>query len=203
MARKLTLSPRTTAAQFERRFPSDDACRQYLAERRWPGGIACPRCDNRKVYPVTNRPFHWQCTRCAAKGGYRFSVLVGSPFENTNIGLKTWFKIIHLMLTSKESISTLEIQRMMAFGSYSTAQNACRRVRAALADREFRKLMAIVGFGKGRANKTAIRRPRQNGSRRKAPLKRAGKGSGKVAVAGAARRKSRPAGRASSRAPRG
>ena len=124
MARKFTFNPHLTAAQFERRFPTEDACRQYLADRRWPGGIACPRCGNRKVYPVTNRPFHWQCTRCATKGGYRFSVLVGSPFENSNIGLKTWFKIIRLMLTSKEDISVLQFQRVMAFGSFSCSLTA-------------------------------------------------------------------------------
>jgi transposase-like protein len=133
-----------TVRQFEKLFPTDDACKQYLTARRWPQGVRCPRCGNENVYPVTNRPFHWQCTKCVPKGGYRFSVLVGTIFENTNVGLKTWFKVIYLMLTSKKGISSLQIHRMMGFGSYSTALYMCHRVRAGLLDPEFRKLMGIV-----------------------------------------------------------
>lgn len=133
-----------TVPQFEKLFPTDDACKQYLVARRWHGGVRCPRCDNENVYPVTNKPFHWQCTKCVPKGGYRFSVLVGTIFENTNVGLKTWFKVIYLMLTSKKGISSLQIHRMMGFGSYSTAHYMCHRIRAGLADPDFRKLMGIV-----------------------------------------------------------
>jgi transposase-like protein len=133
-----------TVPQFEKLFPTDDACKRYLVARRWPRGILCPRCENDKVYPVTNKPFHWQCTQCAEKGGYRFSVLVGTIFENTNIGLQRWFKVIYLMLTSKKGISALQIHRMMGFGSYGTAHYMCHRIRAGLADPQFRKLMGIV-----------------------------------------------------------
>ena len=48
------------------------------------------------------------------------------------------------MLTSKKGISALQIHRMMGFGSYETAWYMCHRIRAALADEEFRKLMGIV-----------------------------------------------------------
>jgi transposase-like protein len=133
-----------TVPQFEKLFPTDDACKQYLVTRRWPKGVVCARCGNENVYPVTGRPFHWQCTQCAEKGGYRFSVLVGTIFENTNVSLKTWFKVIYLMLTSKKGVSALQVHRMMGFGSYRTAWYMCHRVRAGLADPNFRKLMGIV-----------------------------------------------------------
>jgi transposase-like protein len=48
------------------------------------------------------------------------------------------------MLTSKRGISSLQIHRMMGFGSYSTALCMCNRVRAALIDPDFRKLVGIV-----------------------------------------------------------
>jgi transposase-like protein len=133
-----------TVAEFEALFPDDDACKAYLVRRRWPEGVRCPRCGNQTVYPVANRPFHWQCTRCAKAGGYRFSVLVGTIFENTNVPLRTWFRVIHLMLTSKKGISALQVQRMMGFGSYHTAHYMCHRIRAGLSDPGFRKLMGIV-----------------------------------------------------------
>jgi hypothetical protein len=50
---------------------------------------------------------------------YRLSVLViaGIIFENTNKPLRDWFRVIHLMLTSKKGISTRQIWRYMGFGS--------------------------------------------------------------------------------------
>jgi transposase-like protein len=89
------------------------------------------------------RPFHWQCRACS-ETGYRFSVLVGTIFENTNIGLRDWFRVIHMMLTSKKGVAALEVQRVMGFGSYRTAHYLCMRVRAGLVDPEFRQLMGIV-----------------------------------------------------------
>ncbi|MBV9246851.1 MAG: transposase [Methylobacteriaceae bacterium] len=154
------LSETMTLAQFERLFPTEEACKSYLAAHRWPDGPVCVRCGNARVYPFTNRPFHWQCTRCAAAGGYRFSLLVGTIFENTNIALRTWFKVIHLMLTSEAGISALEIQRMFGFGSYRTSHFMWHRIRAGLGDPEFRRLMGI-GAAEGRpsAGKDGKQRP--------------------------------------------
>jgi len=48
------------------------------------------------------------------------------------------------MLTSKKGISALQIHRMMGFGSYKTAWYMCMRVRAGLANEEFRQLIGLV-----------------------------------------------------------
>ena len=131
--------------QFEARFPDDDACKAYLTECRWPGGaICCPRCGSVDPYEVAQRPFHWQCHQCAPQG-YRFSVLVGTIFENTNMPLRQWFQVIHLMLTSKKGISALQIFRMLGFGSYKTAWGMCHKIRAGMQEKSFKQLMGIVG----------------------------------------------------------
>ena len=75
---------------------------------------------------------------------YRFSVTVGTVFENTNYPLLTWFKVLYLMLTSKKGISALQIHRMIGSGSYRTAWFICHRLRAGLQDPDFQKLMGIV-----------------------------------------------------------
>ena len=131
-----------TMSQWERAFPDDDSCKAYLSKSRWPQGVRCPRCGNDKVYELA-KPFHWQCQNCTAKG-YRFSVLVGSVFENTNYPLRQWFKVIHLMLTSKNGISALQIHRIIGTGSYRTAWYMCHRIRAGLAEEGFRELLGIV-----------------------------------------------------------
>ena len=131
-----------TLTELEEKFSTEDACKAYLAARRWPEGVRCPRCGSDKVYELS-RPWHWQC-RCSAQGGYRFSVLVGTIFENTNYPLQTWFKVIYLMLSSKKGISALQIHRMIGTGSYSTAWYMCHRIRAGLSNEQFRKLVGFV-----------------------------------------------------------
>ena len=131
-----------TFADWEKAFPDERSCAAYLCMHRWREGVRCPRCGNTKVYTLANE-FHWQCHQCAPQG-YRFSVLVGTIFENTNKPLRDWFRVIHLMLTSKKGISALQIHRMMGFGSYKTAWYMCTRVRAGLANEEFRKLIGLV-----------------------------------------------------------
>ena len=139
-------TPQMTIGQFERLFPDEDACRVYLASRRWPNGAVCPRCSKQDhVYSIA-KPWHWECANpeCRKGNAYRFSLTVKTIFENTKYPLRVWFHVLYLMLTSKKGISALQIQRMIGSGSYSTAFYVCHRLRAAMKDPEFRQLMGIV-----------------------------------------------------------
>ncbi len=142
-----TESP-TTFADFDRLFPDETAAKLYLVARRWPKGVTCPRCGNPKVYSLKARPFHWLCKSPAclkeSRTGYRFSLYVGTIFENTNYPLRTWFRVLYLMLSSKKGMSALQIHRMIGSGSYRTAWYIAHRLRAGLADPEFRKLVGVV-----------------------------------------------------------
>ena len=134
-----------TLADFDRMFPDETACKAYLVAQRWPHGVRCPRCGNEKVYAGKARPWTWECKKCGAgKSAYRFSVIAGTIFENTNYPLLIWFKVLYLMLTSKKGISALQIHRMIGSGSYRTAWFMCHRLRAGMSDPEFRQLMGIV-----------------------------------------------------------
>ncbi len=131
-----------TIAEFKAMFPHEDACRAYLQARRWPDGVHCPRCGNPKVYDLASRKWHWQCEQCDPNG-YRFSILVGTIFENTNKPLRDWYRVVHMMLTSKKGISALQVKRVMGFGSYETAWSMCHKVRTALME-DIDKLGGIV-----------------------------------------------------------
>jgi transposase-like protein len=135
-----------TFAQWEKSFPDEYSCLAYLTAHRWPSGaIRCPRCGNMAVKAHGTMAFNWLCNVCSPSAtNYRFSVIAGTIFENTNKPLRDWFRVIHLMLTSKKGISALQIHRMMGFGSYKTAWYMCHRVRAGLANEEFRQLIGFV-----------------------------------------------------------
>ena len=80
----------------------------------------------------------------APDDGYRFSHIAGTIFENTNKPLRDWFRVAHMMLTSKKGMSALQIMRTMGFGSYKTAWYMCHRIRTALVERDMDKLGGIV-----------------------------------------------------------
>ncbi len=174
-----------TIGQWEKAFPTDDACKAYLAANRWPHGVVCPRCGNPEVGEHGTRAFNWQCYACSAKGtSYRFSVLVGTIFENTKYPMREWFRVIHMMLTSKKGVSALEVHRVIGTGSYRTAWSMCHRIRAALIDKNFRKLMGIV-----EVDETYIGGHDKNRHWDKKKGGVGGEGSDKFIVIGAAQRK--------------
>jgi IS1 family transposase/transposase-like protein len=174
-----------TAAQFDKLFPDEPACCAYLAARRWPDGVHCPRCGNPKVYDASSyKAFHWQCKACLP-GGYRFSVIAGTIFENTNKPLREWYRVIHLMLVSKKGMSALQLYRYMGFGSYKTAWLMCHKVRTALME-DIDKLGGIVEVDETFVGGLAKNR---HWDKRGGGGGTGGIGSGKTPIAGAVSRK--------------
>ena len=183
MPRRPKPVPQMTARQFDAMFPDEDACKSDLQARRWPQGVLCPRCYNDKVFPVKTMPFKWQCYECTPNQGYRFSVIAGTIFENTNKPLRDWFRVVHLMLASKKGMSALQIQRFMGFGSYGTAHSMCHKIRAALIEPE-RSRGGIVEI-----DETFIGGKDRNQHFSKRSGGTGGYETGKVAIIGAVQRK--------------
>lgn len=126
---------------IRKEFGTPEACKRHLTNLRWPDGkVRCPRCgETQRVYALKTRPFHWVCKNPseACPGIYRFSVLTGTIFENTNVPLPTWFEVLYEMTQSKKGISALQVHRMIdpvrgRTGSYRTAWYMCHRIRAAM-----------------------------------------------------------------------
>ncbi len=175
-----------TIGQFEKQFPHEEACKAYLMANRWPEGVRCPRCGNEHVCELSGMPYKWECSQCATGHSYRFSVLVGTIFENTNKPLRDWFRVMHLILTSKKGMSALQIKRMMGFGSYETALNMCNKIRAALGNVEFKQLIGYVEVDETFVGGKAKNKHKGPGGR--GDFGGTG-GTGKAIVAGAVKRK--------------
>ena len=120
------------------RFGTNEKCRDYLTELRWPKGISCPRCGCTSVSTITERD-QYDCNKCR----YQFSVTSGSIFHDSHLPLWKWFLAIYLMIESKKGISACEVQRVVAV-SYKTAWFLCHRIRAAMREVSADLLKGIV-----------------------------------------------------------
>ena len=135
-----------TLKELLEKFPDEQSCKEYLRTKRWSDGVRCPKCGSEKVFHVTHRPFHWVCKQreCGGRNGYRFSVISGTVFQDTKRPLREWFTVAFLMLNAKKGISSLNVQRIMGFKKEKTAWYMCHRIRAAMKDKDFAKLMGVV-----------------------------------------------------------
>lgn len=115
-----------TIADLEARFSTEEACRNYLFNLRWPDGFQCPRCGHKKAWPVRNMLY--QCGGC----GYQASVIAGTIFENTHKPLVIWFRAIWWLVTQKNGASALGLKRILGLGSYKTAWSWLHKIRRAM-----------------------------------------------------------------------
>jgi len=108
-------------------FGSEDKCRLYLEQLRWPDGVRCPRCDAARGISRIRKRDQFECDAC----GYQFSVRVGTILHDSNLPLWKWFLAVYVMETSRQAVSANQLKRMLGV-SYKTAWYLCRRIRAAM-----------------------------------------------------------------------
>jgi len=113
-------------AEFEARFSTEAACREYLLRLRWPDGFCCPRCAGRKTWPL--RGVLLQCSGC----GYQSSVTAGTIFQDTRKPLTVWFRAMWWVTSQKNGASALGLQRILGLGSYKTAWTWLHKLRRAM-----------------------------------------------------------------------
>jgi len=112
--------------EFERRFATDEACRAYLVQLRWPDGFRCPACGHGRAWPV--RRVLLECGQC----GHQASVTAGTIFQDTRTPLTTWFRAMWWVTAPKTGMSALGLQQVLGLGSYKTAWSWRQKLRRAM-----------------------------------------------------------------------
>jgi hypothetical protein len=104
-------------AAFMDRYGSDEQCEAALVQSRWPSGFVCPLCDCGHSSSFRRQGLlYFQCSACR----HQCSVLSGTIFEATKLGLSRWFLAMHLLTQSKNNVAALELMRHLGV-CYKTA----------------------------------------------------------------------------------
>ena len=127
-----------TLSEFEARFSTEQACRAFLAQLRWPDGFVCPRCQAGPVRAST-RP-RMICTACR----YQASVTAGTIFQGSRQPLTLWCRAIWWVTAQKNGASALGLQRILGLRQYRTAWTWLHKLRRAMVHPERDRLSGCV-----------------------------------------------------------
>ena len=87
-------------------FSSEEICKAAIAQERWGDGAAvCPYCGSTHTHVCKDG--RYICKGCQRK----FSVTVGTIFENTKISLRKWFMAMYLISSHKKGVSSCQLAR--------------------------------------------------------------------------------------------
>jgi transposase-like protein len=112
--------------ELEERFATEEACREYLSQLRWPDGFICPRCATKAGWAASRGRFI--CGGCR----YQASVTAGTIFQDTRKPLRLWFRMVWYVVSQKNGASAIGLQRALGLGSYATAWTWLHKLRRAM-----------------------------------------------------------------------
>ena len=127
-----------TILDLERRFATDEACRAYLFQLRWPEGFVCPRCAGQAAWEASRGRL--VCRSCR----HQTSVTAGTIFQDTRKPLTLWFRAIWQVTSQKNGASATSLQRVLGLRSYQTAWTWMHKLRRAMVRPGRDKLSGIV-----------------------------------------------------------
>ena len=125
--RSASSASRYSRVEFNRDFPDNDACLDWLWRRSYSAdGVHafCPKCQK-------DRPFHRVATRqsysCAACGRHVHPT-AGTIFHKSSTDLRMWFEAIFLLASTRCGISAKQLERELGV-TYKTAWRMFTKIR--------------------------------------------------------------------------
>jgi hypothetical protein len=93
-------------------FPDEQSCLDHLCSIRWHDGAFCPYCvkngkePGQKIYHFSDRKT-FKCGECRE----RFSIKVGTVFEDTKLPLRKWFAAIWMITNHPKGIASTTLAK--------------------------------------------------------------------------------------------
>jgi transposase-like protein len=102
----MTKRPITSLYDFFEAFPDEQSAIDHLRAIRWKDGAFCPHCGSKRIMHFSDRRTH-KCHDCRR----RFSIKVGTIFEDTKLPLRKWFAAIWLITSRKKGIASTQLAK--------------------------------------------------------------------------------------------
>src|SRR5215210_6028272 len=116
-----------TIRDFDRDFPDDATCLEWLKNFQYPDGIRCKRCQKvTKHYRVATRR-SYSCEYC----GNHVHPMAGTIYEKSTTPLRLWFHATFLLASTRCGISAKQLQREIGV-TYKTAWRMFKQIRMML-----------------------------------------------------------------------
>jgi transposase-like protein len=177
-----------TLQQAIQHFSDPENCRRFMVFMRWPDRTPrCPICDATKLTWLANAKVY-QCYGDHPRK--KFSLKVGTVFEDSPIGLDKWLPAMWLLTNCKNGISSYELHRALGV-TQKTAWFMLHRIRLAMASQS---LLRMGGENSGpiEVDETFIGpKPQKMHRERRLKMQTAQNGQTKAVVMGMLDRESR------------
>ncbi len=125
---------------FNRKYGTEEACREALFRWRLDKGYKCPECDHAEAYFHQPRRL-FQCKGC----GHQASLTAGTIFHRTRVPLRKWFLLIFLLARRAEGYRLYQLQDILEIRSTRTFWRMKRIIESKLKKPKDRsQLMSLI-----------------------------------------------------------
>lgn len=125
----MTKSPVTkyTILDFQKQFPTDATCLEWLKDFRYPNGITCKNCGKVTTHHLMTTRRSFSCQVC----GNHVHPTAGTIFHKSETSLVIWFYTAFQMSSTRGGVSAKHIERETGV-TYKTAWRMCNLIRRML-----------------------------------------------------------------------
>ncbi|MBX3082788.1 MAG: transposase [Anaerolineae bacterium] len=119
-----------TFRDFQKDFPNDKACLDWLMKSRFPDGVYCKVCKKTTKHHFVEARKSYSCQAC----GHHIHPTTDTIFEKSSTPLTSWFYAIYLLTQSETPISAKQLERELGV-TYKTAWRMSSMIRNRLNDK--------------------------------------------------------------------
>lgn len=117
-------------------IPDEQAAIDHFTAIRWKNGAFCPHCKSTRVYHFSDGRSH-KCGDCRK----RFSIRVGTIFEDSKLPLRKWMLAIWLITSHKKGIASTQLAKDIGI-TQKSAWFVTQRLREAARTQSFNRPLA-------------------------------------------------------------